>query len=121
MISARKFAAFLLALVICGSPALACLAPGADLTPAERDCCEQMAQQCGQMDNMPASHSCCRTNIEQPNAMILAKQSVLPPVALGLVTVLEVTATPELSREAVWISFHAPPESPPAQISVLRI
>jgi len=41
------------------TPALACLLPMQRMTPAERECCRKMAQQCGS-SVMPSSHSCCQ-------------------------------------------------------------
>lgn len=41
------------------TPALACLLPADQMTPAEHECCERMAGQCGAAV-MPSSHTCCQ-------------------------------------------------------------
>jgi len=53
----RAFALLAIALLWAVTPAMACVLPGATMTPAERECCHHMAEQCGS-SMMPASHSC---------------------------------------------------------------
>ena len=55
----RQFGALLLLLVSCVAPAMACMAPAAQMTVEERACCRMMKSQCGQTE-MPASHDCCK-------------------------------------------------------------
>jgi hypothetical protein len=55
----RAFALLTVAVLWAITPAMACVLPGATMTPAERECCHQMAEQCGS-SMMPASHSCCK-------------------------------------------------------------
>src|SRR5580700_515057 len=73
----RVRAALLLSIVLMwvASPAIACMLPGATLTPAERECCRHMAEQCGQ-GAMPASHSCCQTKSHHSDALPQASASV---------------------------------------------
>ena|SRR5882762_2484229 len=54
-----SFRAFILTVVLAWglAPQLACFMPEQPLTPAEMDCCNQMANACGGT-NM--SHACCR-------------------------------------------------------------
>ena len=116
----RAFALLTIALLWAITPAMACVLPGATMTPAERACCHHMAEQCGS-SKMPASHSCCKaqgpTNTVLPQALAAGAVrpltiAVIPPVAsLGAVTVLS------------HLSFlHAPPPEPsPGCNSILRI
>jgi hypothetical protein len=47
-----------LAVLLAALPVMACAVPGAVMTAAERECCKQMADQCGQ-SGMAKSHGCC--------------------------------------------------------------
>jgi len=47
-----------LALLLAALPVMACAAPGAVMTAAERECCKQMADQCGH-SGMAKPHGCC--------------------------------------------------------------
>src|SRR5215467_6591117 len=58
-----KLAAGILALCVWGSPLMACMVSDT-LTEAERECCEQMGDDCGSA-MMPDSHSCCNTTVQQ--------------------------------------------------------
>jgi hypothetical protein len=101
---------------------MACVSSAQELTEAERECCKHMAQECGSMDMpMPASHSCCRTEVRQPQSMLLAVNThIAPPIALHAVSIdvpnrhLAVTAF-------AFFQLHPPSESPPASSSILRI
>ena len=119
----RAFALLTIALLWAITPAVACVLPGATMTPAERECCHHMADQCGS-SVMPASHSCCKaqgpTNTVLPQALTAGPVrpltiAVIPPVAsLGALPVATVRSH---------LSFlHAPPPEPsPGCDSVLRI
>ena len=120
----RIRAAFLLSIVLMwvATPAIACVLPGATLTPAEKECCHHMAQQCGQTA-MPASHSCCQTQNHHSDALPQASVSIptrhltIAVVAVQVTLVLPV-ATP--ARLAVYL--HSPPPDPDSSsISILRI
>jgi hypothetical protein len=107
---------------MCGYPAMACVNSAQEMTEAERECCKHMAQECGSMDvPMPASHSCCRTEVRQPQSMVLAANTQLgPPIALHAVS----TDVPNLHPAVTAFGFfqlHPPPESPPGSSSILRI
>jgi RsiW-degrading membrane proteinase PrsW (M82 family) len=101
----RAFALLTIALLWAITPAMACVLPGATMTPAERECCHHMAEQCGS-SMMPASHSCCKA--QGPT------NTVLPQALLGALTAVAVR---------FHLSFlHAPPPEPsPGYNSVLRI
>jgi hypothetical protein len=47
-----------LALLLAALPVMACAAPGAVMTAAERECCKRMADQCGHT-GMAKPHGCC--------------------------------------------------------------
>ena len=89
MTRTRGFALLTIALLWAVTPAVACVLPGATMTPAERECCHHMAEQCGST-RMPASHSCCKaqgpTNTVLPQALTAGPIrpltiAVIPPVA----------------------------------------
>jgi hypothetical protein len=119
----RAFALLTVAVFWAITPAMACVLPGATMTPAERECCHHMAEQCGS-SMMPASHSCCKaqgpTNTVLPQAQAAGPVrpltiAVMPPVA-SLATLPGVTVRSHLSL------LHAPPPEPsPGCNSVLRI
>jgi hypothetical protein len=119
----RAFALLAIALLWAVTPAVACVLPGATMTPAERECCHHMAEQCGS-SMMPASHSCCKaqgpTNTVLPQALTAGPirpltLAVIPPVA-SLEALTAVTVRFHLSF------LHAPPPEPsPGYNSVLRI
>ena len=118
---ARKLVGILMLAVMLGYPAMACLSTAAsEMTEAERECCKHMAPDCGSM-NMPASHSCCQTQVRQPNSMLnIASTQLAPPVAIEATTIDPTvlrTATPEFS----FFQLHPLPESPPGASPILRI
>jgi len=63
-----KFAVFVLALSLFAAPVMACMLPDSSLTDEERDCCQQMAGDCGQM---PASHSCCQITVRDSDPYLV--------------------------------------------------
>ncbi|HEY6968606.1 MAG TPA: hypothetical protein VJA94_05355 [Candidatus Angelobacter sp.] len=117
-----KLAILALALSIWASPLIACMLPGAVLTLEERECCIAMAGDCGDMD-MPASHSCCTTTV-QDTGPYLVKACFAgdhsPPAAV-LVVPQKITSAASLTLAFPWTLVHSPPVSPPKTISVLRI
>ena len=116
----RQLATMLLLFVLFGYPAMACLTRDTEMTAAERECCTRMAHQCGAM-NMPASHSCCKTEVRRPNSMLrVASAHLVPPAASERVA--SDLATPPVSHDEFSVfELHALPESPPESSSVLRI
>lgn len=121
-----KLGVFALALVLSAVPGMACLLPAGTLTAAERECCRQMANECGRA-GMPSSHACCQrltgaetaTFIKAPGAQSLtdlASTSYVPgAIPLLLRTDLSVL------QESLDFDVNRPPGSPPTIISVLRI
>src|ERR1700722_8871914 len=117
-------AALLLSIVLMwvASPAIACVLPGATLTPAERECCRHMAGQCGRA-SMPAGHSCCQTKSHHSDALPQASASV--PTRHLTFAVVEVQTTfviPVVSPAWLAVNLHSPPHhADSSSISILRI
>ena len=58
----------LVAVLLLGGPIMACAIPDAQLTAAEKQCCKEMREDCGQdASGMPMSHSCCKTSVQPPH------------------------------------------------------
>src|SRR5437899_9703148 len=117
-----KFGVLLLALLVGGIPVMACMLPSAQLTAEESACCKAMANQCGEM-GMDSSHSCC-AKVLRPQVQLL--NSSQQPISFELATVSHLSMQ-DYSFDLSAARFepagfdHAPPESPPAQSSILRI
>ena len=119
----RQFGVLVLLLASCLTPAMACLAPGAQLTTEERACCRMMQNKCGQMD-MPASHSCChKTPPNVYDKALGAKAVALHPLAITVVWLTSSELLNPASSVTGCAEHHnySPPESPPSTISILRI
>jgi hypothetical protein len=121
---AAKFGVLVLALLIAGVPVMACVLPSAALTAQEKACCRQMANQCGH-DQMPSSHSCCKT-VSPPDQTATVKS----PFNLGYQ--LQVPGLPELTSPffglpepatfaVVSVLGHSPPQAQPVSPDILRI
>lgn len=120
----RGRAAFLLSVVLMwiATPAIACVLPGVSLTPAERECCHHMAEQCGQAA-MPATHSCCQTKSHHSDALPQASAAVpTRHLAIAAVAVHAVLVLPVADPSRIAVCLHSPPLDPDSSsISVLRI
>ena len=118
-----KLVAGVLALSLWGSPLMACMLPDALLTVEERECCKNMANECGQME-MPSSHSCCKVTVRDGDSY-LASSRVLPAhshlVASLLIPRTDFSLPAALPPARPWMQAHSPPVSPPETISILRI
>jgi hypothetical protein len=113
----------LLLLVSCVAPAMACMAPDAEMTVEERACCRMMKSDCGQME-MPASHDCCKKTSGTLQATALKSDSVsVHPVVAVEVRVSSFDLFPPHNATNGWVQRpeHSPPKSPPSTISALRI
>ncbi|HYL13677.1 MAG TPA: hypothetical protein VEV41_11620 [Terriglobales bacterium] len=118
----RAFALLTIALLWAMTPAIACVLPGTTLSPAERECCHHMAEQCGST-MMPASHSCCQAPARS-NSVLNHAQAVTPvrPVLVAVVTSPVAPVMPPMATMPSQFAFlHAPPEPSPGSNSVLRI
>jgi hypothetical protein len=105
-----------------GVPVMACLQPEAAMTAQEKECCKKMAGQCGEMDNS-SSHSCC-TKVVQRSSPALVSVGAALTLDLSLFVILpseQFSNSSLIPVEARIFASHSPPESPPADIDVLRI
>lgn len=123
MTRTRAFALLTIAFLWAITPAMACVLPGVTMTPAERECCHHMAEQCGS-SMMPASHSCCKaqgpTNTVLPQAQAAGP---IRPLTIAVVPPVNSLATLPTITVHCHLSFlHAPPPEPsPGSNSILRI
>ena len=114
-----KLAALVLALSVWASPVMACMISGT-LTEAERECCEQMADNCGS-STMPDSHSCCNTTVQQFDPYLANSRFDFSYSHPAVVQVLETDFhAPAVLTEEQSSQAHSPPASPPGTISVLK-
>ena len=122
---ATKIAVSTLALLLAALPAMACAIPGAVMTAAERDCCKQMANQCGH-SGMAKSHGCCEIQTA-PNDFPALKASLsqldhslidldAPPVALQTIADARLLFTTNTT-----FPTHSPPGPRYPAATVLRI
>jgi hypothetical protein len=121
--STSKLAVLVLVVSLWASPVMACMLPDADLSAEERECCKNMADDCGRMA-MPASHSCCKVEVRQADSYLI--NSRFPTVHSVSSVTLFVSARehslPATPLQANPMSAgHSPPASPPETISILRI
>jgi hypothetical protein len=105
------------------APAMACLAPNSSLTDAEKACCRQMNNDCGDMGN--SSHSCCKpkaqsgthpyvitvTNVSRRSIVDVAVRTGPQPSKLS--------GLKQVSNAATISSDHSPPAS--ISTTILRI
>jgi hypothetical protein len=120
----RQFGVLTLLLMSCLAPAMACMFPDAQMSTEERACCRMMKNQCGQMDDMPASHGCCQKSPPSvhDNALDTKPVTFHPVVA----PVIWLAAFELVNRPVTvigWVEHpdYSPPKSPPATISILRV
>jgi hypothetical protein len=121
--SLRQFGAVLLLLVSCVAPAMACMAPDAQMTVEEQACCRMMKSQCGQME-MPASHDCCtKTPVAAcDNALKTDMAAFYPAVFVTLwVSSFDLLAPHAVAEDWLQRPEHSPPKSPPSIISSQRV
>jgi hypothetical protein len=114
-----------LALMLAALPLAACVLPGAEMTPAERECCKNMAEQCGDM-GMANSHPCCKPTGSPTDLRALkasSSQDHLSLVVLQGLPILAQTVTYfSLTPQAFQVSYtHSPPGLESLTTTVLRI
>jgi hypothetical protein len=103
------------------TPAIACLVPMHQMTPAEHECCLKMAQQCGS-SVMPSSHSCCQVHQRETAVSPVSTYPPNRPFALAIVPPSSIVLADSAVTSAISPALEAPPpESSPGYISVLRI
>ena len=118
----RQFGAILLLLVSCVAPAMACMAPDAQMTIEERACCRMMKSQCGQME-MSTSNDCCKKPLKSLQNVALKPDISFNPAALAAMDVsfLDKLIPESWSSGRIQRPEHSPPTFPPSAIAILRI
>jgi hypothetical protein len=122
----QKVAVFALAVLFSALPVMACVAPNAAMTAAERECCRKMAEKCGDM-GMAKSHPCCQVTATPGDFHTLkTASSQLHHVSLVLLHALPLTSQSEKYFSlAQWSSrvscTHSPPGLESLTTTVLRI
>jgi hypothetical protein len=119
-----KVVASILLVWLSAAPAMACLAPDSQLTDAEKACCRQMKNDCGDMGTH-SSHSCCKPKAQSgahPYVITAAKVSQRSIVGV----VLRIGSQPsklaglqQFSNAATIPGDHSPPAS--ISTTILRI
>ena len=102
-------------------PILACAVPGQQMSEEEQTCCLHMADECGS-SQMGESHSCCN-KVPQLGAGALQVSNKNAPVTLDYAAHVGPELQPNVATVIAAVFPHVIPlpESPPSQISVLRI
>ncbi len=119
----RQLGVLVLLLVSCLAPAMACMAPEAQMSAQEHACCRMMKNQCGQME-MKASHNCCRTTLGTVHKNALAAKTVgIHPVAVVAIrlTMSELFSPALVDTRSIERPERSLPKSPPSSVSILRI
>ena len=117
-----KVAAVVVALSLWGTPLLDCMLRADSLTELERECCQEMADQCGS-SAMPSSHSCCKElppSSTSSSALMKSKNSC-PELAYAQLA--SVTAPIFSPLQTSFVATRGLPllKSPPGEQTVLRI
>lgn len=118
-----KVVVLLMAFSVWASPLMACMLPDAALTQDERQCCQEMDGDCGQMD-MPASHSCCKLTVRDLDPYLVNSRAsaVHPqPVVILPQTSSHISLPQNLSQFELLVSAHSPPILLSDTSSILRI
>jgi hypothetical protein len=119
----RQLGAILLLLVFCVAPAMACMAPDAQMTREERACCRMMGNKCGQMQMSSSSDCCKHTQADDRDKALKTNTATLDRAAsvLAPVSALELPATLGAGSGRVQRPGHSPPKPPAPAITVLRV
>jgi hypothetical protein len=120
----RQFGVVVLLVLSSLAPAMACMVPNAEMSTEERACCRMMKNQCGEMDNMPASHGCCqKTPLGILDNALNTKAGSFHPLVAPAVWLAAFELVKPPSTVIGWIQHpdYSPPKSSPSAISVLRI
>lgn len=117
-----KFAALIVALSLWGTPLIDCMLRADALTEIERECCQEMADQCGS-SAMPTSHSCCQEVPQSGSGSFLIVKIKSPAADAGQ-TFLNLDTLPATLPHAVLSpapNLPLPLKSPPGISTILRI
>jgi hypothetical protein len=117
-----KLAVLALVVSLWASPLMACMIPDAHLTVEERECCKNMADDCGQME-MLASHSCCQMVAPQIESYLVGSRFPATHLAPAVTLFVAVEGNPlEINVVLTSPPFHAPsPPVSPDTNSILRV
>src|SRR5437764_4141453 len=109
MRSLRKVSAVLALVWLLMPAAMACMAPEAPLTAAERQCCRRMAHHCGAMGNR--AHSCCRAEAREAAPALAQRCAAVTPGSAPATSVQLFIALhpPQHSVGEQLATAHAPP------------
>ena len=100
-------------------PQLACFMPDPALTPAEMDCCQKMANECGGM-NM--SHECCRPQARADVGIVAQSARIKVPHLADAVMLHIEPFRPLMVSSGLFVrETHAPPPDPVSPPLALRI
>lgn len=115
---ASQFAAVVLVIVVAALPVAACMVPEGQMTAAEHQCCQKMANNCETV-GMPSSHSCCQHPASQQTgrASKIEAAGAAPMAAVQV----ELGLAPLQVVSRLSNRIESPPESPPPGVAVLRI
>ena len=119
----RQLGVMVLLLATSLAPAMACMAPAAQMTTEERACCRMMNYQCGQMQMSKSSGCCQKTPQSAFDNALATGPSVLHPVPVSVVWLSASELMNRVFTVAGWVEHtdYSPPKSPPSTISILRI
>jgi len=124
MRSLRQFGVLVLLMVSCVAPAMACVISDTPMNTEERACCRLMMNQCGQMDNMPASPGCCQKIPPSVHDNALdTKVVTFHPVVVPEICLAAFELVNPASAVTGWVERpdYSALKSPPSTISILRI
>jgi len=116
-----KLAAVILAVSVWVSPVMACMVSDT-LTEAERECCQQMGDDCA-TSTMPDSHSCCQTTVQQVDSYLANSRFDFSHSHPAVLQVLGMDFhAPAIPADMHSLAQdHSPPVSQPETIAILRI
>ena len=121
--SFSKVAVAALMLVFAAVQVMACALPRGAPTPAERMCCTQMADRCGQA-GMADSHSCCKASPTNSLAFLASSTQsshFSPLIVQGLVVAAETSAPSPTPLTLRLLYALSPPALQSLTTIVLRI
>jgi hypothetical protein len=79
---------------------MACAIPDAQLTAAEKQCCQDMGGDCQQdASGMPMSHSCCKTSVQRPHDF-RPSSSFSAPAPYLVISAVEFLSLPSLAEQS---------------------
>ena len=119
----RQFGVLVLLLATSLTPAMACMAPAAQMTTEERTCCRMMNYQCGQMQMSKSSGCCQKTPPSTFDDALATRPSVLHQIAVSVVWLSASELMNRVSSVAGSVERrdYSPPHSHSSANSILRI